>query len=565
MPHDAIMATAMLDRPRGDCASDLAGPFFYITSETVASAPGSLLYGYAVTDDDVIFGQGGLDLWRRANPHKTFRPLSGRYAAVLRDGDVTTIASDPCGQELIYLFRDDAFWAASNSLQLLAQRLRETRRIVWRDGVSDAYFLQKGNHVGQQPIGLGTVFRNIALLPATSRLVHDHVTGRAVVEHGSVLETFRCGKEDYHERLARFAGRAAGLVRALCGNFPFLNLNLSGGYDSRVVLGLAKAAGAEPGHLKIMTDVRRTQDYVIARSLCAILGFAPNQADPPVTKDHFRHVNTLGAWEASCLGGYLPLYETRRAAPPRDAGVRLTGDLTTDWKFFAGNGLFNVGPVKFVENLLIATRNKDHGRILQDEFTGLMNTIGMDMDHPAAMEIYYSQVRSRHHCGRHSYKMMASSHLVTPLVDPDLIAIEILAAEQGWDRRKVFCDLLALLHPILAIHPFDREEKCYPDEMIASSMRQARAVEVRDFSLWKADDDTATTASLTLPFDPARPNPIRDGIRESIARCEDEALGFTADYIRAARDELLRDDLGSHQLRAAAHIHQVARLRALFG
>ena len=67
---------------------------FYLDADCAARAMDSL-YGYAILEDGIVLGSGGLAEWRRDNPEIAFPAMDGRFACVLRETSSGTPPSRP--------------------------------------------------------------------------------------------------------------------------------------------------------------------------------------------------------------------------------------------------------------------------------------------------------------------------------------------------------------------------------------------------------------------------------------------------------------------------------------
>jgi hypothetical protein len=556
---------------------------FYLDADGAASAQDAL-FGYAVLDDGIVVGSDGLAAWRRDNPGRSFPGRDGRFACILREAIAPTAASsgaqggcpevlrirtDVTGQDIVFHYVEAGFWAVSNSFALLAARLSRKRRVRLYEPAAVAFHLKGGVHMGEQLTSFRTLVEGVEILPATSEVVVDLATGRARVEDRSIDEVFAIEAADYEGVLTGFIARAQGTMAALARTAPGIQCQLSGGYDSRLVLALLM--GQEPdiarrGGFAVQSMPEKPDDFRVASRICDRYGLPLNVPTPS-----FRMLSgseALRVWDLSCLGVYLPFYPVQALKPRIGAHLRLTGDTATSWDHFHGTGPMNGDSAKVERDMARLLDGRPHVDTILADYRAAFDRVGIDRAGPGAMELFYNLFRSRAHCGRHWYRELGQVRLCSPLIHSDMVRLDLLACREGWDRRKVYCDALSATNRELLRMPFETERKSFPEELIAASpFATAPPVRPAPMRVWGTWDAPDPEPDLFLPFLPMRceTEDFLASVRFRFGQIDRGTLGrvFTPADIDKARDELAAPVSMSHGLRKVAHAFGVAAVTTL--
>lgn len=104
----------------------------------------SLLFGYGITDDSLIFGTDGLSQYLAANGADF--PEEGRFCGFLIDTGKVIIRTDRTGQECLYLYSNGDDWAVSNSFLLLATQVAKRTELTFYPPAAHSFHLKNGAH-----------------------------------------------------------------------------------------------------------------------------------------------------------------------------------------------------------------------------------------------------------------------------------------------------------------------------------------------------------------------------------------------------------------------------------
>jgi hypothetical protein len=441
---------------------------FVFTKEDVLNLKESYLSGYAITDGALIIGNEGLKEYYNDGGVKL--PTDGRFAGIflLPNGNIN-IRTDQTGQELIYFFEDGGNWAISNSLLLLADTVKSSTKFTAYLPAIHGFFLKNGIHIGEQQISHRTVFDKIRLLPLTSELTVDNRTREIKEDRRSFLEQFSLGLDvSYEDHFIETMERGAGLLGALQVAGAPLNLFLSGGYDSRLVLCMALANGDLNENFRVSSHEFKADDFRVANSLTERFNI-PLNVSVPSHKSTLTSSDSIRAYILNSGCNYLPFYPVSSYYIHEGADIRLTGDQPTGWSHFAGTALFNGNAEKIANDIRTGLKERGTGEAVSKEFLSTFNELQIDKSHPAAMLAHYCAIRSRFHCGRNSYKSLGSSFLFTPLMQRSFVALDLYNAMNGYHPTKFFADAFSAFGDWALTEPFETKAREFSKELIDTS------------------------------------------------------------------------------------------------
>ncbi len=304
-------------------------------------------------------------------------------------------------------------------------------------------------------------------MPQTSDMAINRRTGTLILQDHSFEAVFGMNGQSYDEKLIEFLEKGAGYLAALASAGLPLQLLLSGGYDSRLVLGLLLASN-QSNKLRITSYPHKENDFQAATSICKTLNL-PLNTNAPAKPGTLSSGESFRMWMLSCGGNYLPVYPVRNTELSRNVEIRLTGDQPTGWDHFAGNAPFNGTANKISDDIRKALANRPFGMDVADDFLSFFQRSGIDPKHPKAMLAHYGAVRSRHHCGRAWYKTLGREQLFTPLMQRDMVALCYHDKRQDNSDIRIFADAFSALGGWTLTEPFETPDRQFPKEMLQNS------------------------------------------------------------------------------------------------
>ena len=515
---------------------------FVLSKAQILALQKSQLYGYGLTESAIIFGQRGLDAYLAAG--KRGFPTEGRFCGIFLEDKDIVIRTDLTGQEIIYLFRDGDDWAISNSFSLLVQQVSARRRLDLYAPAALVFHLKAGRQIGEQLISHKTMVEQISILPVTSYLRVDRVDGTLREVRHSYADLFHLRPdESYESKMLEVLERGSGIMAALVeAGFP-MNLFLSGGYDSRLVLAMLMASGHVPKRLRVTSHRHLASDFKVAQALTARFGLPLNTSGPPA-RPPLSGSDAIRMYLLSCAGTYLPFYTARHYRRLGDAELRLTGDQPTGWSFYSGNGLFNGSATKIAGDIVRGLADYPDAETVRDDFLSVFQTIDVDPSDPSAMLAQYNVIRSRHHCGRSWYRSQGQELVFTPLMQSSFVALDMVNRSAGAHPTKFFADAYSAIGGWTLEEPFESPERAFPQEMLdRSPFRGGAEIRPRPFTVFgdiDPDPDYEKPDLHAIPFHTdSGPEPIRHDLAATLFRAEharSSGIFREKDFVTANRE-----------------------------
>lgn len=428
--------------------------FFFIDSESL-DAVETRLYGYCLVEEgeDVRVGT------------ESFAPQGdGSYIYIHRDGARIDIWQDYVGSYGIYLYRDGDYFALSSSLLLLLEKLS-----------------------GKHPLHLDRAYANLLFVSWHSSLT----CRRTIVEEVQLLDrglriaidverkSLSFERIDYGENsisidtaegmdvLDAWYDRWTAIFRSVARKSSNIKVNLSGGFDSRMVFMLALESGIDLNKILIYSvhDGLHThkEDYEIASQIAKRYGFTLNR-EPSTAKTDY------GLQDSVNLSFYTKLtlhnqmyykpsrYDERHYAFPGNGGEILRSYWGSSRESYIENQVEKTRrfPLSVQRELESSARE-----VLGDEFLRLDEKYGFSQNDSNILDRFYQDGRCRHHFGKGAVEsFFANDILLTPLLDRELIKI---------NHYQKGCDDGALLIALIFVR--------YREDLLDFSFDSGRSVD----------------------------------------------------------------------------------------
>ncbi|MEN3759217.1 hypothetical protein [Aeromonas veronii] len=441
---------------------------FLYTKNDVLALSSSILHGYAIFENALVINTPGLNEFIRKYGGIII-PDEGRFCGVFIQGSNAVIKSDIHGQEIIYIYKKGEDWAVSNSFMLLATYASKVGRLNFYEPAALNFLLKNGTHIGEQLLSHKTMIEEIEIIPVNYEIHVDRLTGKIKTISKDFQNRFEITSECYEDTIISMLSRGMSLLETIVSSEQNLYLSLSGGYDSRLVLGMISRGLNDSKNVYIKSDVNRDNDFAIASQLCKKFDFSMNTFSPPRKTSALSASESLRMFILSCGGTYLPIYPVKSSDSNRKCILRLTGDYSADASFFRGRSVFNGNMRKIGADIQHYLADLDKtGQVTQD-FLDTFDVLGVDIDSPTASVSYYSAIRSRHHCGRHWYKTMGSDYLMTPLMSKDFTSLNFLNYREGRSESKLFTDIFCALGTWATETPFESAKGNLDPNMVSNS------------------------------------------------------------------------------------------------
>jgi hypothetical protein len=438
--------------------------FCFTESDFVAK---NYLRGYVFTGNELILGTDGLNQYRQAESSNLWTKCKfGRYLLIETDEEDTLIRTDLLGQEPLYYYLDGNNWCVSNSLLLLAEKLKSKNiKLKPYFPAVDAFRMANQSLNGGQLTSFNTPILGAKILPLhlAFRIRKNQATEGYALDFVNIGET--ANNNDYQQTMYQYLNNWLGRTQAIAKLDKTVKLSLSGGFDSRACLSILKNETTS-------TDIRllagshkhKLEEYAIATSLCDSLGFKLGR----------KNKEALSAAERL---DDLKLFPTMsyRNSMLANAGVKTNFSFRErvvrdkSWHCVGGSaiGTFSMRNSFNKKKADLITKYSDSGIRIASEISDALCELGIDKDDELALFHHYYQFRSRFHYGMDLYTSQHSAQL-HPLLDIDLVHAAIKAGKEYTRGNNINRDIISLMNPELLKIPFDGNRLATESTLIKS-------------------------------------------------------------------------------------------------
>lgn len=413
----------------------------------------SYFRGFAITDDAIIYGA---EAWRKAG--EPAGSLEGTFVAAKWGRGAVDVSRDLFGNVKLLTTVGPGMGAVSDSLLVLGDLRRALGLRVTRNDEA-LYARSVLNLASAQVMSPDTMLEEVKVVPASLGV---RLKAGAVEVLGQPFAHRMRSDLPYSATVRSAAARIAGIVSALDSTTWTKELNLSGGYDSRVIAAAVRATRAGVVFTSMKGSTASVRDYEVAQGLAAEFGvpFGRRRSDAlpaDVTADR------LTLWGTSLAGiydGFGPI----RSAPLFPTTISMNGlgaggaKGAWGWRTWQG----------FVTAELKLDKHTTERNISAFKAAGLAGilSVGGDPEADNATEMLYLAYRSGIHssAGRIGLEMTN----VSPLQSVPLMQL-------GHHVRspEIITDLTILLDAEMAIYPYD-----FPERNLSRGYAETRLAEL---------------------------------------------------------------------------------------
>ena len=436
--------------------------FFVIESDSLAQVRDKL-YGFAIVDNAIVEDVEALGTAQLTG--------DGAYVCIRRQGGKITIEQDFIGSYGLYLYRDGDYFALGNSFQYLVEQVKRSHRISFdRDYANYLLTADLCSAAFSQ-----TMVREIAMLDRAAVVEIDMASARLDLHCIDYREnTVALGS---HEGMAILDGwyrKWTALLRNIRSRTINMQVDLTGGFDSRMTIALLLGAGFDPGDIKVYSadDDLHThrEDYKIASAISSHYGFRLNNFDAasldkvPNTMEDILNISFYAK-----LGFHKQMYYSRWKHQ-------------TNFYYMGGSGgecvrdYWNMSPEAYIQKAAercrsfpAAVSRELEGSVrrvlersfaeLREKFRGCCREL---RDEDLAMNLY-RETRCRNHFGKDNVEhYQRGSYKLNPLLDPDLHKLK-LTDGPCQDRNLLMAVIFDRYSPDLLTFPFEGGRSVNPE------------------------------------------------------------------------------------------------------
>ena len=496
---------------------DVEQKFFLIDSENLSSIQ-TRFYGYSIQADG-IYEEGNLT-------PEAITGLDGRGCYVyvdVRDGQIT-IKQDLNGCWGIYLFRHGNYFALSNSFFRLLDHVKFRYPLtVNRDCCHYLMISSVSSHAYSE-----TTVNEIRLVERNAVIYIDIAKKTLQTEFIDYKEnTLSLNSQKGMDTLDSWVDLWSCVLRNLAQKTNFIQVALSGGFDTRVSFAFLLKSGIDLNKIRIFSikDELHThkEDYEIASKIANHYGFALNKSLP---ERQFLNGSLADAFNVSLYGAQtfsnLPKIWSKRTV---DKLYRLDGvggeTVRGNWLRFGTLKNFFEWQMQGVNNYSYALSGElsnSMKNILQSAFNKIKTEYKIeDTDSLYLAQYLYHEARCRHHFGKDLLcNYLMNNVMLTPAFDPKVRKLRF-GTKKHPDPHLLMAILFSRYEPDLLTFPFEGGRSIAPETIAYAKKLNKRfprsltadAVDGKEFHLMPRD-----TSAEKILASGSNNKPIPDGLIE---------------------------------------------------
>ncbi len=422
--------------------------------------PEFYFHGYCFVENDLIFGLDGANSFM-SNGGELTTGEDGCNVIVRRVEGVTHIGSDFYGLDRLFYFSDGDEWAVSNSLLGLAQHLIDNGKLLQTNVNQLAAWFSNDNNF-KQLLCEKTVFKEINLLPADQDIQIHQGRLRRVTR---TFPLFNCYNEALSSYLHQWNNRIATILEA---NFQSIEVDVSGGLDTRTVVGFLTGANKENGGQEksnlifgTKTGKKFLKDAQVAREVAAALNAELGSNACEDTGFKYSAEQSIQRWRMLSLGQYSPLRFPREFLNPAKISVRGSGGEAMRGKYTQKSCQEYLD----VELPFYGKHLCGNNKVWRSEIEETLKSLNTrSQAYQPVLLGYFRQYRSRIHAGTAARNKFSAF----PLVGKSVFQCTAALGAKAVASRQLHFDVMHNLNPDLLHVPFDEAEKSPSADNLAS-------------------------------------------------------------------------------------------------
>lgn len=410
----------------------------------------------------VVLGQDGFTLWKVKNKIGDYRLFEGGFVSIEWSGKSIQIQHDCFGLYPIFRYSDDEICIVSDSLFLISR----TMKMIGKD----VKLNNKANLTRAWTYGLAcsimtkqSIIQNVIYVPPCAMLKITTIGTKVICseEQLNVKKAFTLEEKPYMENLVEAKDEIVSLVNAITKTTNLgYKLGLSGGLDSRIILALLFqiSDGLEKAYINSNTHPSRNLDYQIVKSLCEKFNFDINHEIPSQGRTSMRVQNPYGNFILFNLGVFDMTY-LYRSYWDTPSLIEIGGHGAEISKGTFSN-------IKLTSKMPIWRPDKKMA--LYKHLGESLKPFGIRVNERNSTQWHHLLYKSAIQNGRYLERTQLS---LRPLMNRKLASLGLNNQEK---ENTILKDLLILLSPKLAAHPFDESSKNIDQDYISEIVNESK-------------------------------------------------------------------------------------------
>ena len=421
--------------------SELYGDEFFIIDSNNFNSVESRLYGFSILNNNVVQNEDVDD--------NTELLGFGSYVHIKNLKDKISIHQDLNGCWGLYIYRNGNYFAISNSFFKLVEYLKDRFKLT----------LNKDFAKALMSTGIVTLIFRKTLVQEIDTISRNYIvtidknTGDLSFSKTNYkMHTVPLNSIEALDILDNWFNRWVNILRSLKEKTNNIEFNLSGGFDTRIIIILMLCANIDLNKIKVRTyeDLRtkvHKEDYEIACDIANEFGFKLNNNVFSAKKIYFNDINTIIDSTFYVKGGFHnqldyrfyrtdePVYNFSGAA----AEMMRTDSLYYD-KSFDEILDYYLNLVSMVDSSFVPSVKN----ILLESLNDLSLEFNIeDKKSKDLFDLTFTETRCRNHFGKFGVaEYFTNKIFFTPVVDPELHKLKITTED---------CDDKYLLYTLIFV------------------------------------------------------------------------------------------------------------------
>lgn len=400
---------------------------FVIDTDDVASVK-SKFYGYTITN------RGMLDASNITADDLQLLDGNGCYISIDVSDDKITIAQDYNGCMGMYLFEADDYFALSNSFTLLVDHIKGKHCLSLNEDYANCFVIADLCSMSYSE----TLIKEIQPLPNNVYVIIDiQSKGIIVCEKDYKVDSVPLDSQEGFELLDAWRNRWKDVFRGIKSRTNNISCDLTGGYDSRMVLALLLSAGINVNDIKINSandDLHcHAEDFKIASSIAKHFGFVLNN-NSALNSDQLS-ISSEESLEWSFyvkLGLHKEMYF--RKSILKYSRFAITGGNGEGLRGYP-NILYNEYRDSYIDKCRVYRKDQHKMqdsvlRMWDNDGKILSKKYGIDSNNPLLATFLYDEVRVRNHYARAAFEAYGSNvYQLSPCMDAEIVKLQHTTSE----------------------------------------------------------------------------------------------------------------------------------------
>ncbi len=429
--------------------------FFLITKDNYLNCK-SKVYGYALTNRSLYYNYANIE----SELTDIDDSSAGAYVYVQDSHDKITIKQDMIGCYGLFFYKTDDFWAISNSFYYLFESLHG--RKLTSNFEYSCYFLCENF---ASFIDSETIFKDIVMLDGCCDIVINKKQGNVeILPKKNLIHSVSLDSIQGIDTIDQWICKWRNVISILIKNGRHISVDISGGFDSRIVLSLFYPF-FKSGSIEFKSDTtRKSDDLKIAKIISLYF-------DIPLNEKIWKQ----NSYRISPEDSFLMHLYTSMGFHKRKIGNGFY-NLDTDFKFGGRGGEYirgrwDISCDDFLEKFMFLGR-RSNSFIADYAVPSFIRSVRrLQRDNESSLNELYRKGRCRHHFGREGIvKTFLHNHIsFAPLLDPLLIKLDASCGATA-DPLVIYPLIILRACPQLLDLPFENR-RAFPDDVIKNAKK----------------------------------------------------------------------------------------------